>query len=707
MKKIISYIVFFFLVQSALYAQVNNIAPSTIPAVQQWQAGRGNFIFSASTIFRFKSSVATQRTVAIFQEDLSALQGGKQHYLAKSNAGKNYVVIKITPKPQLSQLQKEAYDLEIKPRRIIIKAMDNAGVFYATRTLLQLIEHSADKQTIPCFTISDTPAYPFRGFMLDVGRKFFSIAQLKDYICRMSWYKMNQLQLHLNDQAFHGEHYSAFRIESKTYPQLTAKDGFYTQREIKDLIQYAADRGINIIPEIDAPAHAMSILDIAPELKNEKLQDGQLDVLNPKTMLMMEKIYDEFVPLFPSPYFHIGTDEYRFKKAATTEDRKAFAVGFCNYINHFNKYIRAKGKEVMIWSGYNQMTGFTPIDSNIVIDMWLGKDAKEQINAGHQIVQSTDEWLYIVPGTNYYGVDNTFLYEKWAPYDFGPNQQLSPEEHNLLGAKLHVWNDLGPMGFTYHETADELAVTLPVMAEKLWGKKISPTFDAFVKRVDSLKNIPQVNDARLLENSKNTDPIIDIDFKKNSLPDAVNKQLIKYLTSYEPKPVLALDKHDFVRLNLKADELEQPWTLSFCIKKTDDRDTTTVLFESPYGTIFLNLKDKKSGKTGLGIARTVGYKEYAGDGEDFYYQVFNGIVPLNKWTQITLTGGHNSCALYINGVETQSVKKQFVCPLKTIGSNSGHLSASALLANLKIFSRILNKEEIKALFLNSAPFLTD
>ncbi|HEY9196255.1 MAG TPA: beta-N-acetylhexosaminidase, partial [Mucilaginibacter sp.] len=189
MKKIISYIFFFFLVQSALYAQVNNIAPSTIPAVQQWQADRGNFIFSVSTIFRFKSSVATQRTVAIFQEDLNALQGGKQHYRAKSNAGKNYVVIKITPKPQLSQLQKEAYDLEIKPRRIIIKAMDNAGVFYATRTLLQLIEHSADKQTIPCYTISDIPAYPFRGFMLDVGRKFFPIAQLKDYICRMSWYK--------------------------------------------------------------------------------------------------------------------------------------------------------------------------------------------------------------------------------------------------------------------------------------------------------------------------------------------------------------------------------------------------------------------------------------------------------------------------------------------------------------------------------------
>ncbi|MFC0513708.1 family 20 glycosylhydrolase [Mucilaginibacter angelicae] len=706
-KKTIIYITFFFLMQSALHAQVNNIAPNVIPAVHEWQAGSGSFIINASTAFKFKPSVLTQKTVAIFREDLNALQSTKHAIRVKSDVRKNSIIIKIMPKGQVTQLQKESYNLEIKPEQITIKAMDEAGVFYAIRTLLQLIEQSADKQTIPCYTISDIPAYPFRGFMLDVGRKFFPISQLKEYICRMSWYKMNQLQLHLNDQAFHGEHYAAFRIESKTYPQLTAKDGFYSQQEIKDLIQYAADRGINIIPEIDAPAHAMSILDIAPELKNDDLQDGQLDVLNPKTTYMMEKIYDEFVPLFPSPYFHIGTDEYRFKKASTTEDRKAFAAGFCNYINHFNKYIGGKGKKVMIWSGYNQMIGFTPIDSNIVIDMWLGKDAKEQIKAGHQLVQSTDEWLYVVPGANYYGVDNKFLYEKWAPNDFGPDQQLNTGESNLLGAKLHVWNDLGPMGFTYHETAEEIAIALPVMAEKLWGNKMSPTFDDFIKRTVSLKNIPQVNDTRLLENPKNSDAIVDVFFKKSNLPDAVNKQLIKPLNGYESMHVLALGKHDFVKLNLKADELEQPWTLSFCVKNMDSSDTTTVLFESPYGTIFLNLKDKKSQKTGIGIARTVGYKEYAGDGEDFYCQIFNSSAPANKWTQITLTGGHNSCTLYINGNETDTVEKQFVCPLKTIGSNSGHLSASVLLANLKVFSRILNKEEIRALFLNSAPFFKD
>lgn len=695
MKKISSFILLFLLIKTVLHAQVNNTAPNVIPAVHRWQAGRGSFTIDASTVFRFKPSASTQRTVSIFLDDLKALQGSGP--LVNSNAGKSYVIIKIGPGQQVSQLQKESYQLEIKPRRIVIKALDEAGVFYATRTLLQLIENSADKQTIPCYSISDIPAYPFRGFMLDVGRKFFPISQLKDYICRMSWYKMNQLQLHLNDQAFHGEHYAAFRIESKTFPGLTAKDGYYTQAEIKDLIQYAADRGINIIPEIDAPAHAMSILDIAPELKNEKLQDGQLDVLNPKTTDMMEKIYDEFVPLFPSPYFHIGTDEYRFKKSTTTEDRKAFAAGFCNYINHFNKYIRAKSKKVMIWSGYNQMTGFTPIDSNVIIDMWLGKDAKEEVNAGHQIVQSADEWLYIVPGANYYGVDNKFLYEKWLPGDFGPNQQLKPDEPNLLGAKLHVWNDLGPTGFTYHETADEIAITLPIIAEKLWGYKASTTLDDFTKRVTSIKDIPQVNDTRLLENLKNTEPIIDIDFKKNNLSDAVSKRLIKPLTGDESKPVLALDKHDFVRLNLKADELEQPWTLSFCVKRMDSQDTTAVLFESPYGTIFLSLKDKKSGKSGFGIARAVGYNEYAGDDGDFYRQIFNTVVPTDKWTQITLTGGHNSCTLYINGSEVQAVEKQFVCPLKTIGSNTGHLSASVLLANLKVFSRILSEDEIKEL----------
>ncbi|MES2109063.1 MAG: family 20 glycosylhydrolase [Bacteroidota bacterium] len=677
-----------------------------MPAVRQWQTGHGSFIVSTNTEFKYKQAIATQRTISIFLEDLHALQGFQQLPPARANTGKNYIIIKIKPRQHLSQIQKESYSLQIKPGRIVIKAADEAGVFYATRTLLQLAASTTDRRTISCYTIKDTPAYPFRGFMLDVGRKFFPISQLKDYICRMSWYKMNQLQLHLNDQAFHGEHYAAFRIESKTFPQLTAKDGFYTQQEIKELIQYATDRGINIIPEIDAPAHAMSILDMAPELKNDKLQDGQLDVLNAKTTQIMEQVYDEFVPLFPSPYFHIGTDEYRFKKSTPTEDRKAFAVGFCNYINHFNKYIRAKGKEVMIWSGYNQMTGFTPIDSNIVIDMWLGNNAKEEIKAGHQLVQSTDEWLYIVPGAPYYGVDNKFLYEKWTPNDFGPNQQLNPAEPNLLGGKLHVWNDLGPMGFTYHETAYEISVSMPVMAEKLWGTKMSATFDDFTKRIPALKSIPQVNDIRALENEKNTDPIIDIDFDKTILTDAVNKQLIKSETGNKINPVLALEQHDFVQLNLKADELEQPWTLNFSVKKMDNRDTTAVLFESPYGTIFMNFKDKKSGRSGLGIARTIGYKEYAGNNDD-YYHVFNTVIPANEWTRITLTGDHNSTTLYINGNETEIIKKQFVCPLKTIGSNSNHLSANVLLDNLMVFSRILNKEEVKVLFVKSGPFPKD
>lgn len=707
MKKIFLHFIFLFLIHLTLHAQVKNVAPNIIPAVSQWQAGNGNFTISANTVFKYKESVSTQRTIAIFLEDLNALRGMQQIPPAKSNTHKSYIIIKIKPKQHQSQVQKESYSLQIKPGRIVIKAADEAGVFYATRTLLQLAASATDKQTIPCYSIKDTPAYPFRGFMLDVGRKFFPISQLKDYICRMSWYKMNQLQLHLNDQAFHGEHYAAFRLESKTFPQLTAKDGFYTQQEIKELIQYATDRGINIIPEIDAPAHAMSILDMAPELNNEKLQDGQLDVLNPKTTQIMEQIFDEFVPLFPSPYFHIGTDEYRFKKSTSTEDRKAFAAGFCNYINHFNKYIRAKGKEVMIWSGYNQMTGFTPIDSNIVIDMWLGNNAKEEIKAGHQVVQSTDEWLYIVPGAPYYGVDNKFLYEKWVPNDFGPNQQLNPGEPNLLGGKLHVWNDLGPMGFTYHETADEISVSMPVMAEKLWGTKLSATFDDFTKRIPALKSIPQVNDNRALGNVKNTDPVIDIDFDKNNFPDAVNKKLIKPETGNETNHVLALDQHDLVQLNLKADELEQPWTLSFSVKKMDTPDTTSVLFESPYGTIFMNFKDKKSGRSGFGIARTIGYKEYAGNDNDFYYQVFNTVIPVNEWTQITLTGGHNTTTLYVNGSEIETIKKQFVCPLKTIGSNSNHLSANALLDNLKVFSRILNKEEVKALFTRSGLLLKD
>jgi hexosaminidase len=697
MKRIIVCLVISCLTQYDLKAQVNNMAPGIIPAVQQWKATQGTFVINQKTKFRYKSDATIKRTIQIFWEDLADLHAGHEFVATKRNSNRNYITITIEPEQNLSETQKESYTLDIKPESILIKAMDAKGVFYATRTLLQLIEQTADKRTIPCYAISDSPSYPFRGFMLDVGRKFFPISQLKDYIRRMSWYKMNQLQLHLNDQAFHGEHYAAFRIQSKTFPELTSKDGFYTKEQIKELIQFAKDRDVNIIPEIDAPAHALSILDVFPELKNDKLQDGQLDVLNPKTTVVMEKIFDEFVPLFPSPYFHIGTDEYRFKKSATKEERKAFAAGFCNYINHFNRYIRKKGKQVMIWSGYNHMAGFTPIDTNIIIDMWIGKDAKQQIAAGHQIVQSTDGWLYIVPGANYYGVNNRFLYKKWQPNDFGGDQKIPLNNPNLLGAKLHVWNDLGPMGFTYHETSEEIEVSMPVIAEKLWGNKSSPTFTDFVKRINEVKVIPHVNDYRVLENLKNEDAVIDVDFDKSNFADAVKKQLVKSQTGNEKNHVLNVKAHDFVSLNLKADQLEQPWTLSFKVKELNNPDTPAVLFESPYGSIFMNLKDKKTGKSGIGIGRAVGNKQYPGKGNDFYYEVFNTSVPLNEWTQVAFTGGYRGTTLYINGNKIGTIGKQFVCPLKTIGSNNGQISAEVLLDDIKVFSRILNEEEIKAL----------
>lgn len=141
-KKLITYITFFVLIQPGLHAQVNNIAPNIIPAVHQWQSGSGSFIISAATVFKFKPSVSIQKNVAIFLEDLAALRGSERQSGLQAKGGKNYIVIKIKPQRHLTQVQRESYHLEIKPDKIIIKAMDEAGVFYATRTLLQLLNRA-------------------------------------------------------------------------------------------------------------------------------------------------------------------------------------------------------------------------------------------------------------------------------------------------------------------------------------------------------------------------------------------------------------------------------------------------------------------------------------------------------------------------------------------------------------------------------------
>ena len=166
--------------------------------------------------------------------------------------------------------------------RILLTAPESIGVYWGTRTLLQIAEQSENHQ-FPKGTLRDFPDYAMRGFMIDCGRKFIPLSFLQDYVKIMAYYKMNTLQIHLNDNGFKqffghdwSKTYAAFRLESDTYPGLAAEDGYYTKREFIDLQKLAENLYVEIIPEIDAPAHTLAFTHYKPEIgRSEERRVGK------------------------------------------------------------------------------------------------------------------------------------------------------------------------------------------------------------------------------------------------------------------------------------------------------------------------------------------------------------------------------------------------------------------------------------------------
>jgi hexosaminidase len=343
----------------------------------------------------------------------------------------------------------EAYRLEIGARDLTIRAGTAAGAYWATRTLLQLL---AQTNELPRGVVVDAPLYARRMLMLDVGRKPTPLPVLYDYLRLMAWHKMNELHLHLSDEAFGGG-YTGMRVQCDTFPGLASEDLHYTKAELRALQDFAQARGIVITPEIDMPGHARAFTDYWPDLLIPGESKSYLDVTNPKTIERMKALLDELIPVFDAPDFHIGTDEYRI--GGSPERKTELHEAFRKFINTMNAHIRSKGKNTRIWSGFEHMKGTTDIEGTVIIDMWETDDAKGQIARGHAVINSNHGRTYIVPGAHYYGVSNPGIYNSWEPWMVSGDatKNPTPDDPKLLGGKLHVWNDQGPTGYTQTEIA--------------------------------------------------------------------------------------------------------------------------------------------------------------------------------------------------------------------------------------------------------------
>ncbi|MBR4312696.1 MAG: beta-N-acetylhexosaminidase, partial [Bacteroidaceae bacterium] len=234
-----------------------NEKPFVIPELRQWQGAKGMAIINAKSKVLY-TDASLQQTAEAMAEDYGLMFGKALKAKSSNNAKAEGIVITLTNDEELGD---EGYSIEIG-NNVVIAANTPTGAYWATRTLLQILEQN-EGTNLPKGTVRDWPDYGIRGFMIDCGRKYIPLDYLKAYSKIMAYYKMNTLQVHLNDNGFKhyfghdwNKTYAAFRMESELFPELTAKDGFYGKDEFRQFQKDAAKIGVNIIPEIDVPAHS-------------------------------------------------------------------------------------------------------------------------------------------------------------------------------------------------------------------------------------------------------------------------------------------------------------------------------------------------------------------------------------------------------------------------------------------------------------------
>ncbi|KUY93373.1 MULTISPECIES: family 20 glycosylhydrolase [unclassified Burkholderia] len=337
---------------------------------------------------------------------------------------------------------------------IVLRAMTANGMFYATRTLLQMLmldgRPAGQHVSIAEGYAIDYPAYRERSIMFDVARKFATKDFLIQYMKFMSWYKLNTLHLHLNDFAkdASGNTVVSFRLKSSdpSFKGPLSDDGlYYTQQDWADLEAEAAADGITIVPEFDTPGHSQAFGKIRPDLADAA---GFLDPTNPGTLTFVQSVFNQFLPWFKSNRIHIGGDE--------VSDFSASQI--VPYLNNLSAFLQRQGKSVQTWGDQNYLTAYntqltTGLDKSVWIQRWINWGPEASINykqAGYDWTDSYGDW-YIVPfGPSYFnpnGLSGTTVYDKWFT-----KPQTNSTQYPSIGGQLCVWNDNGASKTYTYET---------------------------------------------------------------------------------------------------------------------------------------------------------------------------------------------------------------------------------------------------------------
>ncbi|WP_406387375.1 family 20 glycosylhydrolase [Streptomyces sp. NBC_00887] len=480
-------------------AATNSAPPGVVPAIQEWNGGTGRLVLTSSSriVVPADAPAGVSRLATQVAAELSELTSLRLS-TSTGRPAVGDIALRVNPSADFGgakpALRPESYRLSVTEGLVHIDGGGEKGLYYGTRTLLQAVLGSPDRASLPIGTAVDYPNYAVRGFMLDVGRRYFTPEFIKSYLHWMGWLKLNTLQLHLNDNELSAPNgdwsqaISAFRLKSTDpkFAGLGAEDG-YTREDWNSFEDTAAAHGVTIIPEIDSPAHSRAFIKLKPELGLNNGNSDHLDLSKPETTSFMKSVFAEFVPWFRGPAVHIGIDEY------PTE----LADQFKAYVNTMAPYVRSLGKQVHAWGSFSAMSGSgAGYDKGMVINSWNNHwySPRAATADGYKVINSNDNLLYVVPFASYYhgqGLNGEDIFKSWEPHIFGGGQELAVQDPQLLGAMPAVWNDLVRANYTELQVHGLVNKSFDALAQKMWsGGAAGTDYAAFQNRVASVGKGP-------------------------------------------------------------------------------------------------------------------------------------------------------------------------------------------------------------------------
>ncbi|WP_219835712.1 alpha-L-fucosidase [Paenibacillus sp. R14(2021)] len=473
-----------------------NPAPSVVPSMREWMGGTGAFSLGAKSMIIVDPNAAGELKddAEVFAEDYATLSGTRLAVDVSGKPKKGDVFLTL----DASLTKEEGYTLEIADT-VTIRGKTDTGIFYGLQTILQILKQDPAHGVLPRGTASDYPDASFRSFMIDSGHTFATQEYIEDMIRQIAWHKMNTLHLHLTDGwPTDG---GGFRLNSDKYPGLADNDASYTKEQIRHMEDLAKKYHINIIPEIDVPAHAPVMTEFNKNLRftcaGLKNAYGLIDITKEQNRQWVKDMLAEFIQWFDGPIFHIGTDEYATQTSQEScsdivqyRDDHGFgstADVFVDFTNEMNEWVKSFGKRTMIWNWWDidQTPTISP-SKDIIVEAWRG-DPLKYTAQGYDVVNSDEVVLYTGPtDPPGYPMDSNRVYKTWTV----------PQDPKLLGFSMSNWTG-GFASAARPQPADDYFEwfnrrTREAMAERIWGGPLSETTAEFESRVDRIGTAPGV-----------------------------------------------------------------------------------------------------------------------------------------------------------------------------------------------------------------------